>query len=130
MHEEGSVLVNGDTLGAHGGDRGSRGVVAYEMDVNVAVQLEERGNCDTLVRITAEAVDKNIDLRVLVFVKNPVHIVGIEIPVADITLQEEVVVFRHSSVMNYATKLAAFAGPLKDYKTHGSTDFGATCVIL
>ena len=37
---------------------------------------------------------------------------------------------RSSAMKNYATKLVGQEGGLKDYKRHGSTDFGAKCVIL
>lgn len=67
------------------------GIHAHEVDGDIAMTFERRGDGDGGRQRTAEAVDKHVDRLALVLGKHIVHIVAVEVVSSDIAFEVEIV---------------------------------------
>lgn len=69
----------------------SRGVQSDEVDGNIAVIAERRGDRQAGGERTAEAVDKDIDTLTLVLGEGRVNGLSVEVGASDVTFERDVV---------------------------------------
>ena len=91
MHEVHGRCVDADVSGTERSDGCGTGIHSHEVDGDIAMTLERRGDGERGRQRTAEAVNQHVDRLALVTGKHIVHIVAVEVDASDVAFEVELV---------------------------------------
>ena len=106
VHEVHGRRVDADVPGTERSDGCGTGIHPHEVDGDIAMTFERRGDGDGGRQRTAEAIDEHVDRLALVLGKHIVHVVAVEVVASDIAFEVEIVSgLWHSDVIKFCHKI-------------------------